>query len=73
MTAVSTELKEQKMDTKPVREGLIIPDPPHELQASFSLTQWLLEGKAGLNMPASNINGWVKDHGRLPSHTRMKL
>lgn len=56
MTAVSTELKEQKVDTKPVREGLIIPDAPHELQASFSFTHWFLEGKAGLNMPASNIN-----------------
>lgn len=56
MAAVSTELKEQKGDTKPVREELIIPDFPHELQASLSFTHWLLEGKAGLNTPASNIN-----------------
>lgn len=73
LTAVSAELKEQKVDTKPVREGLIIPDPPHELQASFSFTHWFLEGRAGLNTPVSNTNDEVKDHHRLPSHTRMQL
>lgn len=48
LTAVSTELKEQKVDAKPVGERLVIPDPPpREVQASFSSIHWLLEGKAG--------------------------
>lgn len=74
MPAHSAELKGQKRATKPAGEAFITPEPPHELQASFSFTLGFLEGEAGPDVPVSDTvsdrKEQGKDRGRLPSDTR---
>lgn len=60
MPAHSAELKGQKRATKPAGEAFITPEPPHELQASFSFTLGFLEGEAGPDVPFQTERSRVK-------------